>query len=173
MATHEIPDSEDDSLSSSPSNTADYQESRSESRQNGSAKPVVDTPPREGAPVPSQRAMELQYKITQLKSTVEHTEAKLGETLAKLSALSSSQARLAIGSPAKSTPTSIIKVSSLTPDQRHILNEAQKTLDTHIKKLGQYNQLKDMAMGMLGMIAEKEGKTLREVMKDRDVEDDE
>ena len=38
--------------------------------------------------------------------------------------------------------------------------------------LGQYNELKDAGMMMMGLIAEREGRVVREVMEERGVTDE-
>ena len=124
------------------------------------------------APSPSPRSLELQRKTTQLRSTIETIETQLGEALSKLSTLPSFQQQSSTTSPTKATFAPLNAVPDLSPDEQHTLRQAQRRLDKHIQQLGQYNQLKDIAMGMLGMIAEKEGKMLREVMEARDVKDD-
>lgn len=45
-------------------------------------------------------------------------------------------------------------------------------LDRHIKLLGQYNELKDAGMMMIGLIAEREGRVVKEVMEERGVTED-
>ena len=120
----------------------------------------------------SPRALEFQRKIIQLRSTIESTEVQLSEVLGKLSALPPFQQQDTTASPSKNPSAAFNTTITLPLDQQRTLTQAQKTLDRHIKQLGRYNQLKDIARGMLGMIAEKEGKMLREVMDARDVEDD-
>ena len=126
----------------------------------------------EKGPSPSPRNLELQRKITQLGSTIEHTELQMAEALSKLSTLSSFQEQSSTTSPSRAPSTHSNAMADLSLDQQRTLALAQNTLDRHIEQLGKYNQLKDIAMGMLGIIAEREGKTLREVMQARDVEDD-
>ena len=70
------------------------------------------------------------------------------------------------------TFTAISTTPDLTPAQRAVLTEAQAVLDGHIKLLGQYNELKDAGMMMLGLIAEREGRVVREVMEERGVGED-
>ena len=45
-------------------------------------------------------------------------------------------------------------------------------LDGQIKALGQYNELKDAGMMMMGLIAEREGRVVKEVMGERGVGED-
>ena len=118
------------------------------------------------------RAIELHRKINQLRSTIAHTEGQLHDALTKLADHDSFQPQSPSTSSGKGMTTSFGTQARLPPEQQQVLNEAQKILDQHIKQLGQYNQLKDIAMGMLGIIAEKQGKPLREVMEARGVEDD-
>jgi hypothetical protein len=51
------------------------------------------------------------------------------------------------------------------------LAHANALVDEHITLLKQYNRIKDIALGMLGIIAEKEGKRLAEVMEERGVKE--
>ena len=182
-APPEIPDSEDDSpipavtpedAFAPPASAAkilpvtlegpDHDASEATSKVSGTA---------DSTAAPSPRAQELKRKIDQRLSTIEHTRAQLDETLTKLSALPSFREQASTLSLEKAQPMSLnATMMNLPPEQQQTLVQAQKTFDRHIKQLGQYNQLKDIAMGMLGMIAEKEGKTLREVMGARDVQDD-
>ena len=49
------------------------------------------------------------------------------------------------------------------------LEHAQVIANRNISLLKRYNEIKDIAMGMLSLIAEKEGKRLAEVMEERGV----
>jgi hypothetical protein len=49
---------------------------------------------------------------------------------------------------------------------------AQRVLDVHIKDLGKYNAIKDTAMTMLGIIADRKATTVRELMQERDISED-
>ena len=49
------------------------------------------------------------------------------------------------------------------------LGHAQSIINKHISLLKRYNNIKDIALKMLDLIAEKEGKRLAEVMEERSV----
>ncbi|RMZ78462.1 hypothetical protein DV737_g3901, partial [Chaetothyriales sp. CBS 132003] len=121
--------------------------------------------------VSSPQAAGLQEKIRQLQSSIEHTKSQLCDTLDKISA-SDQNRQQPTSSPAKPSALATYPLSDLSPDQQQSLVRAQAILDHHIKQLGKYNQLKDIAMEMLGMVAEREGKTMREMMAAREIEDD-
>jgi hypothetical protein len=61
----------------------------------------------------------------------------------------------------------------LTPENVDLLARAQHVLDAHVKDLGKYNAMKDIAMSMLGIIADRKATTVREVMQERDISEDE
>ena len=49
------------------------------------------------------------------------------------------------------------------------LAHARAIINKHISLLKRYNEIKDIATGMMGLIAEKEGRRLAEVMEERGV----
>lgn len=57
-----------------------------------------------------------------------------------------------------------------TPSDEVMLEQAQIIVTEHIKLLHQYNEIKDVGLGLMGLIAEKEGKRLGEVMEERGVD---
>ncbi|RMD43464.1 hypothetical protein DV735_g1650, partial [Chaetothyriales sp. CBS 134920] len=118
----------------------------------------------------STQATGLQEKITQVQASIEHTKQQLSDTLDKLSANKPEQQHTAL--PAKPVGLATYPLSDLRPEQQQSFVHAQAILDRHIKQLGKYNQLKDIAMDMLGIIAEREGKTMREIMEARGIDDD-
>lgn len=50
----------------------------------------------------------------------------------------------------------------------HALTRANHILDRHIALLREYNDIKDVAMAMLSLIADRQGVTLGEVMAQRE-----
>ena len=59
-------------------------------------------------------------------------------------------------------------------DQRQeLLTHAQGIFEGHIALLRRYNDTKDIAMGMLSVIADRQGKRLAEVMAERGVDGEE
>ena len=124
------------------------------------------------------RPTDLPTKISQLKVTIEHTLQQLIETLDKLAALpdpASGHPPSPITPPSVKHATSFAAISTtpgLPPTQRTTLANAQPVLDRHIKLLGQYNELKDAGMMMMGLIAEREGRVMRDVMEERGIGED-
>ncbi|RMZ83540.1 hypothetical protein DV738_g1087, partial [Chaetothyriales sp. CBS 135597] len=125
---------------------------------------------RKTLPASSAQGAVLREKIRQVESSIEHTKLQLSDTLDKLSA--NKQERQHSAFPAKSSSLATYPLSDLRPEQQQSFVLAQTILDRHIKQLGKYNQLKDIAMDMLGILAEREGKTMREIMEARGIEDD-
>lgn len=56
-------------------------------------------------------------------------------------------------------------------DQR-ALGQARDTVARYKESVTKFNDLRDAALGLLGLIAEKEGRTLRDVLEERGIEDD-
>lgn len=52
------------------------------------------------------------------------------------------------------------------------VKEAKTTVQQHVRLLTKYNEMKDAAIGLLKVIAESEAKTVRQIMGERNVEDD-
>lgn len=48
----------------------------------------------------------------------------------------------------------------------------EKEMKQHIRQLKKYNELKDLSMGIIQLIADQKSSTLREVMNEMGVEDD-
>jgi hypothetical protein len=103
--------------------------------------------------------------ISTLESEIAATEANLAATLSRLSAsqASSSLPLAAVRSTADEGDQSPPSLD----DRQQLLNDAQGIFDRHIVLLKKYNEIKDVAMGMLSLIAEREGKRLAEVMQER------
>jgi Swi5 len=53
---------------------------------------------------------------------------------------------------------------TLTHAQQRALSESQSILDNHIKLLKRYNELRDVGMMMVGVIAEREGRVVGDVL---------
>ncbi|KPI42490.1 uncharacterized protein AB675_9816 [Cyphellophora attinorum] len=118
----------------------------------------------------------LRSRIALLLSSLESTHADLTSTLAEFekqlklelsSTINGQSAPTDTASPTE--PPSHKQPLTLTPEQTILLARASTTLQSHVNRLGKYNAVKDIAMGMLGMIAEREGKTVRAVMLEREV----
>ena len=61
---------------------------------------------------------------------------------------------------------------SEVPLDEQIMVRARETVARYKQSVTRYNDLKDAAMGLLGLIAEKEGRTLKDVLEERGIEDD-
>ena len=93
--------------------------------------------------------------IEVLKSNVSSTESQLSAKLHEITKIESFQ----------SSQQSDTKTDTDKAAQAH----AQSIINKHISLLKRYNEIKDIALGMLSLIAEKEGKRLAEVMEERGV----
>lgn len=62
-------------------------------------------------------------------------------------------------------------ISDGTINHDTTIKDAKLVVEQHIKLLTKYNETKDVAMSLLGMIAEREGRRLVDVMERRRVED--
>jgi hypothetical protein len=118
----------------------------------------------------------LRSRIALLQSSLESTHADLTSTLAEFekqlivrppSAINDRSAPASTASPIEAS--SHEQTLTLTPNQNNLLALASTTLQSHVNRLSKYNAVKDIAMGMLGMIGERDGKTVRAVMLERDV----
>jgi hypothetical protein len=50
-----------------------------------------------------------------------------------------------------------------TEDQTALMGEANKIIKEHIRMLHEYNEIKDVAQGLIGMIADQRGKRVVDV----------
>lgn len=76
-----------------------------------------------------------------------------------------------------SAPTQHRSVTSTSPAQlstqdNERLASASAILANHVKTLSKYNAVKDIAMDMLGILAEQQGKTMKEIMMERGISED-
>ena len=62
-------------------------------------------------------------------------------------------------------------IDALTPIQTQTLVQAQRILDKHVATLSRYNEIKDIAMEMLGILAEQKGMTMKEMMAEKGVDE--
>ncbi len=115
-----------------------------------------------------------------LQSKISTTEAQLSATLRQIAQLQTFPKPLDLNPDsdsdlASSTPnlnTSISTAISPTPTpapstEESALTYANHVFTRHITLLKQYNEIKDIAMGMLSIIADKEGRRLVEIMDER------
>lgn len=116
----------------------------------------------------------LRSRIAQLTTTIASTRSDLNATLSKLQ---THQPAESDPLPATSSPryTSTLQSSvplNLDAERIQILHQAQCTLDAHVKMLSKYNAVKDVGMTMLGILAEQKGVTIRAIMEERGVSED-
>lgn len=113
----------------------------------------------EAVPPLNSRQARLASQLPGLRTQVEEVESKLDTVLRQLATSSASAASSA--------------TLKLSPNAKEaVLKEAQARADKHVALLTRYNQLKDISMRLLTIIAESEGKRLRDVMDERAIEDD-
>ncbi len=54
-------------------------------------------------------------------------------------------------------------------DKRATVDEARAVVKAHVEMLTRYNETRDIAMGLLGMIADNQGRRLRDIMEERGI----
>ncbi len=116
--------------------------------------------------------------IQALQSKISSTEEKLRSALQRISQLKSFQpeSRPTNGGAAPSasslaTTPKALQSLRLTESEEAALAFADEIFARHIARLKEYNELKDIAMGMLSIIADKQGRRLAEVMEERGVDE--
>ncbi|KAF1811997.1 hypothetical protein P152DRAFT_458949 [Eremomyces bilateralis CBS 781.70] len=123
-------------------------------------------------------------KISSLQSRIQALESNLPELLARREALISQVRQCpAIASqlpsePTDATPTAPPKAedpqnatatdltAEATPADSEVIAAAKKINDQHIRKLHEYNEIRDVGLGLMGMIAEKRGTRVVEVQRE-------
>ncbi|KAK5061551.1 hypothetical protein LTR84_008095 [Exophiala bonariae] len=104
--------------------------------------------------------------ISALEAELASLETQLTTTLSRLAALQQEpQPQQQSPSPSDSQPQQ--RPQSPTHDQQIL--DAQAIFTRHIAQLRRYNDIKDAAMGMLSLIADREGKRVAEVLDERGV----
>jgi len=103
--------------------------------------------------------------VQALESKIVETESQLSDTLSQISELPSF--------PAQGEPTSTSSdlqfrggAIELTDNDQAALAYSSQVFSRHISLLKKYNEIKDIAQGMLSIIAEKEGRRLAEIMEE-------
>ncbi|EXJ66046.1 uncharacterized protein A1O5_10660 [Cladophialophora psammophila CBS 110553] len=132
------------------------------------------------------RQPKLLASIETLKSNISTTEAQLSTKLREITQLnsfpgsnsnnstepavcSSQQGSAQVTAPGQQGSSLTGSISGDT--EKEALSHAQSIINRHISLLKSYNEIKDIAMGMLGLIAEKEGRRLKDVMDERGVDE--
>jgi hypothetical protein len=105
--------------------------------------------------------------IQTLQANISSTEERLRAALERISALESFQSRQ---TATASTPKALRPLLRSETDEA-ALAFADDVFARRIARLKEYNELKDIAMGMLSTIADKEGRRLAEVMEERGVDE--
>lgn len=130
-----------------PSSTQDEQNKQQGAATSQSLQPKILTPRQQA------RRTKLLSSIETSKSNISTTEFQLASKIQEVTQLESFKQQ-----------------TTLNYDQdKAALAHAQVVANKHISSLKRYNEIKDIALGMLGLIAEKEGKRLAEVMEERGV----
>ncbi|KAK4987482.1 hypothetical protein LTR28_006421 [Elasticomyces elasticus] len=120
--------------------------------------PHVDTPPSSDPPhsSPTSAPSARDRKLASL-------HARHAALSASLTALTSERDTLVA-----SYPTSIVFCTDPAPTlaerRKLILAEAQATVKRHIGLLHQYNEIKDVGMGLLGLVADRKGVRVADVL---------
>jgi hypothetical protein len=85
--------------------------------------------------------------------------------------------------PPAATESALLATSTISPDilsnskhglapvQNRTLTEAQRILNKHVTTLSRYNEIKNVAMEMLGILAEQKGMTMKEIMAERGIDE--
>ncbi|KAK6365092.1 hypothetical protein LTS17_011570 [Exophiala oligosperma] len=121
-----------------------------------------------------------------IKSNILSTQTRLSQVLDQISELpsfksntstttsiTSSSSSAATTTSSFSSSTSVSTTStSLSSQQRAASQYVDRVFSDHISLLKEYNQIKDVAMGMLSILAEKQGRRLAEVMDDHGLTED-
>ncbi|KIW38730.1 uncharacterized protein PV06_09679 [Exophiala oligosperma] len=120
-----------------------------------------------------------------IKSNILSTQTRLSQVLDQISELPSfksntstttsitSSSSSATTTSSFSSSTSVSTTStSLSSQQRAASQYVDRVFSDHISLLKEYNQIKDVAMGMLSILAEKQGRRLAEVMDDHGLTED-
>lgn len=134
---------------------------------------------RRAKPSATYSAEYLHQRIDVLQSSLASTHAQLTSSLAELEPLvtqksdkQSSEESWASTYGSATARNHQQPQYTLDAQETTTLRSAEAILQAHVKQLGKYNAIKDIAMSILGIIAEKEGRTLMEVMVDRGVAED-
>ncbi|OQU97271.1 hypothetical protein CLAIMM_03225 [Cladophialophora immunda] len=133
-------------------------------------------------PTSDPREAKFLASIEKLKSNISTTEGLLSRKLQEIKELKSFPGSTASGGhqePQEPAPEAVhnqhdssVPASLSAEDEKAALAHAHSIINRHISLLKSYNEIKNIAMGMLGLIAEKEGKRLKDVMDERGVNED-
>lgn len=132
------------------------------SNMNSTSPPTVtEALERSSTPDPKPRPKEarLLSSIEDLNSKIASTESQLSVKMQDLKGLKSFQ-------HGKDAATDDSNDADM---DKAALSHAQSITTKHVSLLTRYNEIKDVALGMLSLIADKEGRRLAEVMDERGV----
>lgn len=115
--------------------------------------------------------------IGTLRSNIASTKQQLSTVLQQICKLDSYSSRSDMTTPSASLSRENQTGGAKSPpptvcndiDVEAALDHANAIVSRHISLLKEYNDIKDIAMGMLSLIADKEGRRLVEVMEEREL----
>jgi len=110
------------------------------------------------SPAFTSKQVKLLKSIETMKSNISTTESQLSTKLHQITQLNCFPA-----------PSPDEQAANQQTIDKAALQHAQTIITKHISLMKRYNEIKDIAMGMLSLIAEKEGKRLAEVMEERGI----
>ncbi|KAK5459871.1 hypothetical protein LTS15_004000 [Exophiala xenobiotica] len=111
--------------------------------------------------------------IESRKSSISSTQGQLSDALRQISQLPSfSTQQQSTTSPALASSLNADTSLGLSDEEQAALRYANHVFARHISLLKEYNDIKDVAMGMLSILAEKKGCRLAEVMEEYGVNED-
>lgn len=127
-------------------------------------------------PGTAQQKERLQRSIAKVQGQIDETKRALDNVCEELRNTTAANTDIGPGEEISANGASMSSRAE-QPEQRkseqEIIKQARDAVNAHIKMLTRYNELRDVAMGLLGMIAEYEGVRLADVMRARGVLDDE
>ncbi|KIX95026.1 uncharacterized protein Z520_09336 [Fonsecaea multimorphosa CBS 102226] len=168
---------------------AQLPEEDEEVMQSSSTVPTIPLQPDQSdRPSSHAKQAKLLASIENLKSSISTTEAVLSTKLREITQLKSFRASTSNEDNQESTQfssrqgaapetaqkkrDSFVSSSTLSEDDKAALAHAHSIINSHISLLKSYNEIKNIAMGMLSLIAEKEGRRLKDVMDERGIDED-
>jgi hypothetical protein len=143
-------------------NNAECLASTSQTSSNSSSSPKLNDNSHTGSYItattaqhkPISKKRKSHSNLTALRETLSRTEEKLGVSINQLQAQSA-------------TFPSLTLTDTPAERQKAAAAHAQSITDKHIAKLKRYNEIKDIALGLLNLIAEREGRRLADVLGER------
>lgn len=116
----------------------------------------------------SDKSTRVEAETQKLKSSIESMQQSITSTQSQLSSVLS-QFR-ALQNPTRHVSAEEPSESSGTDEET--LSQAEATLRSHVKMLQQYNEIRDIALSLMQITAEREGKTFAQVMEEKGLDKD-